>query len=365
MNSVVVFASGVRGWGARVVLLLAALWLGGCVLAASPEPASGRGCDRFASPRGSNHFRGSRQRPFRTVQRLVDRLRPGQVGCLRRGTYRGDVKIRRPGTRKRRIVLRSYPGEGARILGSLWVARSFVTVRGLYLDARNPHGTPSPTVTGNDVRFVKNDVTNEHTAICFLLGVRGYGIADRTQILRNRIHDCGRTPRTNLDHGIYVSQGRAVRIEGNWIYDNADYGVHLYPNAQGTQVSRNIIFGNGGGVIFAGEHGHASSANLVGSNVIGGSTSRFDVESYWPEGNPIGTGNVLRRNCVGPRSGEHGGILPSQEGFTALDNLLAIPRFADVRRRNFRIARRDRCRALLGSADVKPGPRARPPALSR
>jgi parallel beta-helix repeat protein len=195
------------------------------------------------------------------------------------------------------------------------------------------------------------------------LGNQVYGNADRARIVRSRIHGCGRLPRTNLDHGIYVEDARGVRIVGNWIYDNADYGVHLYPNAQGTTVSRNVIFGNGEGLTFSGDYGYASSGNLVTSNVIGGSRVRFDAESYWPAGNPIGTGNLLSRNCVGARVGDHGGILPSHEGFTALENLVGMPRFANPGSRDLRLSRHSRCAALLGSTDARPGPRARPPAL--
>jgi hypothetical protein len=261
--------------------------------------------------------------------------------------------------------VRAYPGEGARVLGLIWVSRraGFLTIRGLYLDGRNSSATPSPVVNAHDVRFVKNDVTNEHSGICFILGSGQYGTADRAQILRNRIHACGRLPRTNFDHGVYVATAHGVKVDANWIYDNADYGVHLYPNAQGTVVSRNVIFGNGEGLTFSGEPGHASNDNLVEQNVIGGSLRRFDVESYWPDDGPVGTGNVLRRNCVGPRVAEHGGILPSQEGFSAIQNVLGIPRFADLKRRNFRILGRSRCARFLGSANARPGPHDARPRL--
>ena len=67
-----------------------------------------------------------------------------------------------------------------------------------------------------------------------------------------------RLPATGFDHGIYLNQTRGVRITNNYIYDNADYGVHLYPNAQGTYVANNVIDGNGRGVTFSGEGSTAS-----------------------------------------------------------------------------------------------------------
>ena len=70
-------------------------------------------------------------------------------------------------------------------------------------------------------------------------------------IERNRIHNCGQLPPTNHHHGIYVEASDGARITDNWIYDNADRGIQLFPDAQGTYVARNVIDGNGQGVIFS------------------------------------------------------------------------------------------------------------------
>jgi parallel beta-helix repeat protein len=199
-------------------------------------------------------------------------------------------------------------------------------VRGLELDGRNPTDLPSPTVNAPGVRFLDNDVTNRHTAICFDLGSAGYGRADRALIARNRIHDCGVLPAKGHDHGIYVEAATGVVIEDNRIHDNADYGVHLFPDAQSTTVRRNLIVHNGMGVTFSGAGGTASSDNLVEDNVIGGSRRGYNAESYWPPGGPIGKGNVLRRNCLfGGTRPASGGIRFPTEGFTAIDNSVAAP----------------------------------------
>ncbi len=50
----------------------------------------------------------------------------------------------------------------------------------------------------------------------------------------NKIHDCGRLPRTNREHGIYLGKSRRATIRGNWLWNNADRGVQLYPDAQRT-----------------------------------------------------------------------------------------------------------------------------------
>ena len=72
-------------------------------------------------------------------------------------------------------------------------------------------------------------MTNGHTAICFNVGHPQYGRAgslliDGTTIRGNRIHNCGRLPPANHDHGIYVVHATGTEISENVIYDNADRG---------------------------------------------------------------------------------------------------------------------------------------------
>jgi nitrous oxidase accessory protein NosD len=275
--------------------------------------AAAADCDRVASP-GSGA----------AVERLLRSLDPGQIGCLRGGAYRGSIELATRGTAREPITLRSYPGETARLIGRLWLNRksAYVVIRGLELNGRNRAGLPSPTVNGRHITFVDNDVTNDHTAICFELGHPRYGTARNVTIRRNRIHDCGRLPPTNHDHGIYVGMARDTRIVRNRIYANADYGVHMYPDAQRTYVARNVIDRNGEGVLFGGTIEVAPRDNLVEHNVITNSRRRYNVESHFVPGGPIGQRNVVRENCIGggARDDGSGGIAP-QIGFEATDNV--------------------------------------------
>ncbi len=69
-------------------------------------------CDRYAARSGSDGARGP-DRP-RTVQKLVDSLSAGQVGCLRGGLYTDpDKRLLFDGGGKmgHRMVLRSHPAE--------------------------------------------------------------------------------------------------------------------------------------------------------------------------------------------------------------------------------------------------------------
>jgi parallel beta-helix repeat protein len=202
-------------------------------------------------------------------------------------------------------------------------------------------------VTANDSKFINNDVSNEHTEICFDIGNDAWGNAARTLIQGNRIHACGELPATNYDHGVYVSDATDTQILDNVIYDNADRGVQLYPDAQRTTVSRNIIDGNGEGVLFSGSSGSASSNNTVSNNVITFSKLRYNVESYW--GGTPGTGNVATNNCV---YGGAQGNIGSQSGFTATNNLTQDPQYANRAAGDYRIPAGNPCAALLGGAPL-------------
>ncbi len=330
------------------VVTLTSLAMGTVV---SGYAATETGCDRVAAPAGSDSNPGTEALPFKTAQHLVNSLVSGQTGCLRSGTYSENVKISVGGSAGSPVTLRSYPGERARLIGRLWIAEgaNYVTISQLDLDGTNATNLPSPTVNANDTEFTDNDVTNNHTSICFNLG-SGWGRADRTSVERNRIHDCGRLPSTNYDHGIYVALSRGSVIRNNLIYDNADRGIQLYPNAQETTIQNNVIDDNGVGIIFSGDDGVASNDNLVEYNIITNSNVRYNIESWYPDGNPIGTGNTVSKNCIdgGTRDYGNGGIQEPQEGFTATDNLNVNPLFVDRAAKNFHLQSSSPCLPLTG-----------------
>jgi parallel beta-helix repeat protein len=339
-----------------VAMLVAVVFLfavpGGCAAEPQENPrdvakaAAMKRCDRFASPRGRDHARGSWQRPFRTVRRLLRSLSPGDVGCLKRGIFEEDVAIRRAGSRGAPITLTRSPGARATIRGLISITRSShdVLIDGLVLDGTNADEVPSPQINAERITFSRNRVTNHHSGICFILGGEGetYGIARDIQILDNRIYGCGRLPATNHDHGIYVEQSTGATVRGNLIHDNADWGVHFYPDARNTLMVENVLYRNGGGVIFAGEGDQASSGNLVTRNVIAGSVNTYNVESWW--GDAVGDGNVATKNCLW--DGAQGNV-SEQVGFTASQNVVARPAFVDAARGDLRIRPGSRCARVV------------------
>ena len=315
-------------------------------------------CDKVASALGSDINPGTVLRPYATVDRLADALQAGQTGCLREGVFQGDVKFMRGGTQSAPITLTSYPGERATVIGRIHVSddANNVVVQQLDLDGRNAANLPSPTVNGDNAVFRDNDVTTHHTTICFLLGSAEYGRARNTVIERNRIHNCGQLPPTNHHHGIYVEESDGARIVDNWIYDNADRGVQLFPDAQNTYVARNVIDGNGQGVVFSRE----SSNNVVEKNLISNPVVRYNIEDF----ELTGRGNVARLNCVW--SARHPGFAGIQPGIAVplLANVVVQPAYVSRTAKDFRLEPGAMCSSVV-AVPASPGPAAAEPRSKR
>ncbi len=311
-------------------------------------PAFAQGpCSYTAALSGSDHSGGSASRPLRTVQRLVDRLRPGQTGCVRGGTYQESVTISQGGSGARsRVTLESYPGERATLVGRLYIRRQapYVTVANMNLNGRNPQTLPSPDIAAENDQFIGNDVTDEHTEICFILGSPFYGRAKNTLIARNRIHDCGREPAQNGDHGIYVGFADNTHIVANVIFKNADRGIQLYPDAQGTVIEHNIVDSNGEDIAIGGER-TASSNSRIAFNLITNATIGFDVQSSFARG-AVGVNNVVRSNCI---FGGAEGHTAREIGFVAanLGNRFVDPHYANPAGGDYRVARTNPCAKYL------------------
>jgi parallel beta-helix repeat protein len=329
----------------RYVCLLgvgfAALAIGVLTAAATSSAVVGATCDRIASTSGSDsRGDGTVTRPYRTPQRLLASLATGQTGCLRNGTY---VSLERVTTRTAGITLRSYPGDRATLRGKLWIAGGGTTVSGLNLDGSCPSGrqcttpsaVPSPLVTARGARLLGNDITDRHTGICVSASTYDGASPDFLVIAGNRIHDCGRLPAKNHDHGIYLTAGTGAVIANNVIYDNADRGVQLYPAVTGARIYANTIDGNGEGVIVS----NASSVNQFDSNIISNSVVRWNVEwnslSGWLN---AATDNCLYATNRNAFYNQDGGVQTQQRSSVLLvNNKVASPGYANRAAKDFRI----------------------------
>jgi nitrous oxidase accessory protein NosD len=268
--------------------------------------------------------------------------------------HRGVVRLERP-----RTTIRSFGRPRATVDGAVWVQRAArgTRIAGVRLTSHDPEFAIPLKIQADDVELVGNDITAGRSISCVLVGssraVSGLLIED------NRIHHCGR--RGKHDHLIYMAHSRNAVIRRNLlIHNRGGWAVHLYPNANGTLVERNVIDSNEGGVIFAGSGaGATSDGNVVRANVITNSSPRWNIESSW-SGGPTGRGNSASRNCVfstGP--GAPSGLGPSQ-GIQASGNVVAKrPVYVDRQAGNYRLRLSSNCASLApnaGGAAVRLGP---------
>jgi hypothetical protein len=308
-------------------------------------------CTRYAAPQGSDSAAGTMRRPFRTAQRLVDALRSGQTGCLRGGTYRDEdeefvVMFRRAGGPGAPITIRSHPGERARLVGTVYVARgaNHVTLSRLTLEGAGEDSTLK--VNAADVVVESSDITNAWRGVnCIILGSnQGWGAAVRPVIRGNRIHECG-SQESSLEHGLYAANAVGGRIVENRIWNVAGYAMQLYPNSQRVLVAHNVVDGGEpsvrGGIVVGGDDEYASNGNVIEHNVIAYART-WNVTSAW-EGS-VGHGNIARSNCLW---GGARGNISSQGGLTASGNRVADPRFVNRAKHDYRLAARSHCRSVF------------------
>ncbi|HWM54365.1 MAG TPA: right-handed parallel beta-helix repeat-containing protein [Solirubrobacterales bacterium] len=321
------------------------------VLAASPASAASTSCTKVAAPYGSDSAAGTEAAPYGTVQRLISELDAGETGCLRTGTYGGKpLYMREPDT-----ALQSYPGERATLTAFLEVTpeapRSRVS--GLTIDTTGNSNGVGTKLQADDAVLSDNVITKGNEGICVLAGT--YNPAQRVIIERNYIYDCSSavTPdgsHNKWDHAIYLAGTSNAVVRWNIIRTSpGGWGVHLYPGADGTLVEHNIIDGNQGGVIFAGDgEDDTSDNNVVRNNAITGNGPRWNVEASW-SGGPAGTGNVATGNCVHSTGPSQPSGIPSSTSFSATGNtvLNSYP-YVDRAAGDYRFKPGSPCAELVG-----------------
>ena len=343
---------------ARATSLAALATIPLVILAAlfSSQAQASTTCDLYAANGGSDNAPGTATQPFASVQHLAATLTAGQTGCVS-GTHTEDVTVTHAGDPGAPIAIVSNPEERATLTGRLWIHQGadYVTVSNMNLNGRNANELPSPDINAAHTTFTGDDVTDEHTAICFDLGSdTTYGRATNTIIQANRIHACGKLPAANHDHGIYVESSTGAKIVENVIYDNSDRAIQLYPDAQQTTIEHNIVDSNGEGIIFSGDFGYASSNNTIANNLITNSTLRSDIESWYPTGNPIGQNNTVQKNCLW--GGVKGTIETNEIGFTATNNTTTNPQYANPNTGDYRINNTNPCANLLTNTNTPTQP---------
>jgi hypothetical protein len=269
-------------------------------------------CKLFANPSAAPGGSGQATSPFNTFQALANALGPGETGCLapsatfnenvdlsgKSGTADGPIRIMsqdplHPAT------LEGVPGSPLPRTLYFGVNTNYYEIAGINIRGhQSAMNAPAVVVNGTGNRLVGNDITHDLTT-CVLVGQFAAQRANGTVLDGNAVHACGAPG--GKANGIGVSNADGTIIQNGYVYGNPAFGISLYPDADGTSITNNVIdgqgngMGDGYGVQFAGGPTMSSDNNVVARNIITNNEAR-NIGFNW-EG-PVGTGNVVRENCV-------------------------------------------------------------------
>ncbi len=341
---------------------LSAVILGALAVSAATASAADSNCDVYAAPApvGNDSNPGTATAPVATIQRLLAIVPAGTsdadrgVACVHAGTYDFsgalEATVSKPWNTLRPV------GTASALIGRLVVGVNahHAIVEGLTLNGYRPNqpANPSLLVYGDGSIVRDNEITNDHTEICVhVTDYFGNRTSDVT-IEGNDIHDCGAPPHANHDHGIYLANADRTRIVDNYIHDNQDRGIQLWPDADNSLIEGNVIDDNAQGILIGSNSAPAvaSDSNTIRFNAITDSNANFEdpdgpgpiqenkhgwnVEFFWHNG-VVGSGNVVAANCLranhpNPHYESNAGINLSDsgwepEGFTVAANTLLPP----------------------------------------
>jgi parallel beta-helix repeat protein len=313
-----------------------------------------RGLVRYVAPNGSDRAPGTLRSPWRTVQKALDTLAPGQTALVRAGTYRQNLSLSRAGSRTETITIRSYPRERVVLRPDtdepsypvlIRAGAAYARVQGFVIEGASTPNTVNVYLTGrsHDIELSRCEIRGaEHGS-----GVFVDPTTYRIHVLANLVHDNNEQGRQH--QGIYYEASNGL-VANNVVYGHAHgFGIQLRTDArtgpESVIVTNNTVTGNSlGGIVVE----HTASRITIVNNIAafnGGTGIRgyFGEEDH-PD-DPAGTGNVVHDNLVFGNGG-YGNLLSDvitsgpSVGAAILRfgrNVVADPRFAGAARRNFRL----------------------------
>jgi hypothetical protein len=287
---------------------------------------------------GDDHDAGtSPATAWKTIQRALDTLRPGQRALVRGGTYAENLFESSSGTPLAPITVAAYPGEtvvlkpastsgdtyAAEITGSYFRLHGFVLedATGLGADVYLEDHANHIEISGNEIRYSHDQglFADPGTSSIFVVG--------------NRIHDngLGHDPGQHQSHGIYF-EGTHDLIADNAIYNQPyGFGIQLYPGNTDSVVVENTVVANGfSGIVLGGDGGVADEVvreNIFADNGAWG----IATDSTCPVGPVLADHNVVYGNPSGGIQADCPQLV------TAGGNIAADPLFADLAARNLHL----------------------------
>jgi hypothetical protein len=92
------------------------------------------GNEYYVSVQGSDQNPGTKEQPFRHIQRFADIARPGDICLVREGTYRETVRPKNGGRIGDPIRYVAYPGEKVTLSGTEPITGQWSVYKGVRFD---------------------------------------------------------------------------------------------------------------------------------------------------------------------------------------------------------------------------------------
>jgi hypothetical protein len=172
------------------------------------------------------------------------------------------------------------------------------------------------------------------------------------------------TKRDSGQHGVELVHTIDARIVDDAIYGNADRGIQLWPDADGTVVAHDVLDGNGSNLNLGAyvPDEFFTENTLVRDNIVANSVLRScsicdvppgdttQIVGYFPPGE--GTfGNVVENNCIfEPDSSRNF----EGYGYLQRENVLAEPLYVDASSGNYGLQSESPCTGFGLDAPIAP-----------
>jgi parallel beta-helix repeat protein len=264
----------IRRYGPCASLFVCSLVLAGGMLRAPVSDAA----TYYVATMGNDANPGTEATPFRTLNKGVKALKPGDTLYVRHGTYDESLHNNIPaGTSwSAPVKVAAFPGEQVtlRPLAGTQVIylsgnRRYIIIEGLILDGSH--------VSSDGVKITTKDGTAATAAHHIRLqhvevkhapnqGIFVGRHCDGNEFLNLHVHHNGKD--ASYDHGIYLSSSRNLIKGGDW-HHNKEYGIQLYRFGAGNIVRNARVYGNNQGIVSS-----QQADNLIANNLVYQNTRR-------------------------------------------------------------------------------------------
>lgn len=339
-------------------------------------PITAQSATYYVSLSGSDSNAGtSTSRPFKTLLKAVQPLRPGDTLYIRGGTWTQQLdlmKYNTSGTSGKYIKIAGYPGETVTIryadpqqygYGPIKArgTKGYLIFENFVLDGINMPPATGWQIDNRNHHFVLRNLDIKNFRYNGLL-ISGNDI----QVINCKIHDNKPPSATGYYYGIYAGRGSNLLLQGNQIYNNSGGGLHLYPGPLTNPIIRNNSIHNnnyqakspvGGIILYASSSGGISNAkiynNLVYRNGNSSSGNAPGIRLHNTTGTKVWNNTIYANKTYGLQISSNNSSTVAQNNIiygnsisnysnqssstTYTNNVTTDPKFASASSNNFQL----------------------------